>query len=520
MEKRLKLARRLLKRDGVLIVTIDEHEVSNLGVLLRQMFPQARVQMISIVTNTAGSMSPGLFSRAEEYAYFCFFGDSRPSPMETDLLSESKPKTQFWFPLFRSRGLNDRPSRRPNLVYPIAVDPKSLTISGTGPSLKDRVDAGEVEGDLDAWLPDPGEKLRGKPVVWPILDTGEMSCWQYGASALPQLIEDGFVRVRPPRHAGPRPFTLSYVKAGNQKKVKSGEVRVLGREPGGALILETGKRNTIPKTTWKVASHDARQYGTTMLRSLIGATTFSYPKSPYAVADTLKTVLADKPDAVVLDFFAGSGTTLQAVAMLNSSDEGRRRTILVTNNEVDEDVASALITEGYAPGDDEYEARGICRAVTIPRVRAALTGVGPDGEPVEGTYLDGSSIADGFDENAVFFDLCYEDADNIEFKGQFEDIVPALWLAAGGTGNPATLKAEVDFLMSEGSPFAVLLDEDRFRPFLTALEKRPEITHVWLVTDSETAFARMRTRISGPAFVGMLYRDYLRNFRINAGVVQ
>jgi adenine-specific DNA-methyltransferase len=129
MEKRLKLARQLLKRDGILIVTIDEHEVSNLGVLLRQIFSQARVQMITIVTNTAGSMSPGLFSRAEEYAYFCFFGDSKPSPMEWDMLAGSKPETQFWFPLFRSRGIDDRPSRRPNLVYPIAVDPESLTIS-------------------------------------------------------------------------------------------------------------------------------------------------------------------------------------------------------------------------------------------------------------------------------------------------------------------------------------------------------------------------------------------------------
>ena len=143
MEKRLRLAKKLLKADGVLIVTIDEHEVQNLGVLLHQILPDARIQMITIVTNTAGSMSPGLFSRAEEYAYFCFFGASKPCAMETDLLAESKPTTQYWFPLFRSRGLNDRPSKRPNLVYPVAIDPETLLITATGRSLKDRCAAGE-----------------------------------------------------------------------------------------------------------------------------------------------------------------------------------------------------------------------------------------------------------------------------------------------------------------------------------------------------------------------------------------
>ena len=97
MKKRLSLAKRLLKTDGVLIVTIDEHEVNNLGVLLRQVLLDARVQMVTIVTNTAGSMSPGLFSRADEYAYFCFFGNSSPSPMPTDLLAESKPVASIGF---------------------------------------------------------------------------------------------------------------------------------------------------------------------------------------------------------------------------------------------------------------------------------------------------------------------------------------------------------------------------------------------------------------------------------------
>ena len=517
MDKRLRLARRLLKPNGVLIVTIDEHEVNNLGVLLPEIFSNARIQMVTIVTNTAGSMSPGLFSRAEEYAFFCFHGDSKPAPMETDFLAESKPVTQFWFPLFRSRGVDDRPSKRPNLVYPIAVDPESLRVIGTGSSLKDRVDSGEVvTDDLDAWEPPVDETVDGYPVVWPILDTGETTRWQVSGAQLMKLCQEGFVRVRLPRSpGGPRPFTISYVKAGNQKKVKSGEVVTLGREPGGALILEGGTRNTIPKSTWKIASHDARLYGTTMLRALLGVTNFAYPKSPYATADAIRTVVADNPDAIVLDFFAGSGTTLQSVAMLNAGDGGRRRVILVTNNEVDDATASLLETQGLALGDPEFESRGICRAVTVPRVRAALTGRRPDGSPVEGTYLDGTEVSDGFEENAMFFDLIYVDPDAIDVGAELDAILPVLWMSAGCQGDPSDLEHDPAWLVSTSSRFAVLLDEDRFRSFRTELSKHPEITHVWLVTDSETAFARMREGISGARTVGMLYRDYLRNFRVN-----
>ena len=189
MERRLRLAERLLKPDGVLVVTIDEHEVNNLGLLLQQTLVRVRdIQMVTIVTNTAGSLSPGKFSRAEEYAFFCFYGKSKPVPMRSDLLSDSVSNSQFWFPLFRSRGLNDRPSKRSNLVYPIAIDPVSLRVMATGHSLKQRLVAGSLTGDLDCWQPDPQETLNGYPVVWPVLDSGDVSTWQVAA---PSLITHG-----------------------------------------------------------------------------------------------------------------------------------------------------------------------------------------------------------------------------------------------------------------------------------------------------------------------------------------
>ena len=94
MEKRLRLAKHLLKPDGVLVVMIDEHEVHHLGVLLEQLFPDTRRQMVTIVNNAAG-VTQGGFSRVEEYALFCFLGDSRPMPVSDDLLSdEAKTKPE------------------------------------------------------------------------------------------------------------------------------------------------------------------------------------------------------------------------------------------------------------------------------------------------------------------------------------------------------------------------------------------------------------------------------------------
>ena len=294
---------------------------------------------------------------------------------------------------------------------------------------------------------------------------------------------------------------------------------MVGRgDRGEVLVAVKEQRGKIAKTMWNRGRHIAGGGGGThLLNALLGERNlFPFPKSVYAVRDCLQVATGDMPNALVLDFFAGSGTTLNATSLLNSMDGGSRRCVLVSNNEVEEKTARALNTKGLFFGDPEFEQNGICRAVTVPRVRAALTGVQPSGQPVEGSYTDGHNYADGFGENAVFFDLAYGDPDALETGTHFDDIVPLLWLAAGCQGNPDQLDVADDWLMPEESPFAVLLDEDRLRAFLSALERRPDITHVWIVTDSENAFARMRSRIPGGRSVGMLYRDYLRNFIINA----
>jgi len=185
MEKRLRLARRLLKPDtGVLVVTIDEHEVHNLGGLLAEpyLFGTYRRPMVTIVNNSAGNTQGG-FYRVEEYAIFCFPPGVRPNEIADDLLSdESKRPRGLWSTHIRSGGINDLPSKRPNLVYPVAIDEKSGRISKCGESLDARLEKGTLSvkrrEDLDDWLPDPDEQLDGMPVLWPYSRNGKMGTWR------------------------------------------------------------------------------------------------------------------------------------------------------------------------------------------------------------------------------------------------------------------------------------------------------------------------------------------------------
>ena len=522
MEKRLRLAKRLLKPDGVLIVTIDEHEVANLNVLLaeKHLFRSARRQMVTIVSNAAG-VSQGGFYRVEEYAIFCFLGKARPQEVPDDLLSEEskKSKSSPWFSMIRFGGVNSTPTKRPGLVYPIAIDPETLRIVATGPTLKELSEAENIGPNFDSWKPPKNHTIDGCPVVWPFRGDGSLATWQVKPEKLLELQSQGFVRVRPYEQAtGTNEYSISYIKSGNQAKVLSGEIPNVGREPNdGPYILGEPERSVVPKTVWRRKRHDAGKWGSRSLRELLGSVVFDYAKSPYAVLDTLRTVLKEKPDATVLDFFAGSGTTLQAVAMLNEEDGGNRRSILVTNNEVEEARGVALRRQGIFPGDAEYEANGIFQSILRPRCEAAITGRKGTGEELDGEYLSGRELKEGFEENVEFLRMDYLDPNEVELGGAWGQLLPLMWLVAGGIGVPPkdTVSLTKGYVVLESNGLAVLSEDDRFTDLLDAVGTDERIAHIFFLTDSEDAFAEMSIQLPGRATY-MWPRDYLRFFRRNA----
>ncbi|MCO1343011.1 site-specific DNA-methyltransferase [Burkholderia multivorans] len=93
--------------------------------------------------------------------------------------------------------------------------------------------------------------------------------------------------------------------------------------------IELGKTFGLYRTVWNDKRYDANDYGTGLVGELVPESPFTYPKSLWAVYDSILAATGNDPEAIVLDFFAGSGTTGHAVMELNKNLGGRRRFILV-----------------------------------------------------------------------------------------------------------------------------------------------------------------------------------------------
>jgi adenine-specific DNA-methyltransferase len=269
-----------------------------------------------------------------------------------------------------------------------------------------------------------------------------------------------------------------------------------------------------------MTSHYARDHGSKLLARFTPGREFPFPKSLYAVEDAIRVAAGGNPEAVVLDFFAGSGTTTHAVARLNRQDGGRRQSIVVTNNEVSAAEAEGLRKRGLRPGDPEWEALGIFEHITRPRITAAITGMTAAGQPVKGDYkfTDEFPMAEGFEENVEFAELVYSDPADIELDRAFAAIAPLLWLRAGAQG--LVLEECLDSA-SRRKPYAwterygVLFNADRWRTFV---EKLPDTaTTVFVVTDSASTFAGVAAELPAHLDVVRLYENYLSTFAINEG---
>ena len=557
MDKRLRLARSLLKDTGVLIVTVDEHELHHLGMLVEDVFrsPAYLRYLVTIVNNPKGTFKAN-FGRVDEQALFVVPNigrdliNPRPAGMadldgsdggadisaalvralidlsgrpQEELLSRGSPlgeeltsilqsvlgaetveveqleaslepidpreadgsgpegiqPGEFEDLFLRRRGQeSSHRESRPNQFYALLVDEVKRQVVGVGPQLG-RDDTYQISKSGDVLT------------VYPINADGEERVWRYNRETMQRYINDGAIVVGRHNPDLPQPYTL------NHRRLRK-DVRRL-------------------KTVWWDKAHDAGTHGTNVVNAFLGQRNlFPFPKSIYAVRDCLAAVVRNRPDALILDFFAGSGTTFHATCMLNAEDGGRRRSVLVTNNEVSDQVADDLHRRNIWRGDPDFEKHGIFEAVTMPRCIAAVTGKRPDGKPVAGRYRGGGAFSDGFAENVEFFRLDYLDKDAVELGHAFAAINPCLWLMSGGFGSREVKPGTKGWAVAQGGGYAVLFEDAQFRSFKSALAEAT-VRRVFLVTDSEEAYAEMVDSLSGSWPTSMLYRDYLRNFQINVG---
>lgn len=497
MERRLRLAKRLLKPEGsVLIVTIDEKEYLRLGLLLEQTFPEAKIQMVSTVINRKGNARRGEFSRCDEYVYFLRFGEAAVAPGPSDMLHDDvtlDTSSVRWKSLLRLASTGHTRGRF-NLFYPLFFDKQSGRFIRAGDPLP--------EGVSIATVPVP----INETVLWPISRDGSDGRWSLSRPKFDKYLEHGYVRFGRANSGGRTPY---YLMSGQVAAIERGDLVVTGRDEDGAVILKALDRLKQPMTLWNRASHSTSGQGTALIKSLLPGRTFPYPKSLYAVEDALRFAVGDSPDATVLDFFAGSGTTAHAVMRLNKQDGGRRQCISVTNNEVSAEEQSRLRAQTLRPGDPDWEKWGICDYITKPRISAAITGLTPEGGPVKGDYkfVDEFPMSDGFEENAAFFTLTYESPWMVSNDRAFAAIAPMLWLRAGSTGDRID---SIEDGWAIADSYGIIQDLDLAADFIAELSLHEDIQIVYVVTDDEGRYQQVADEIPGIETV-RLYEDYLRN---------
>ncbi len=346
MRERLIFLRGMLADDGVVAASIGAQQVHELANLIQRTFTRHRVHMVTV--EVSGGKSAGGVRQVAEYLLLALPAGFRPAPLPW-ALAQSEPR-QPWEGL----ALSTAPKGRwPNQVYPVYVDRKTRAVVGVGDSLQDLLDRGELE-DATVYRFSETTAPAGSAAVWPITRHGRECSWRLSRDAILAAIERGHIKADPTRMPGnPNQFSVKYLPAGATKRVESGEIDVLGRDDAGALILRSHRPTSadIPTIWARKEHHTAR--GTARLRELIGENTFPYPKSVALIRDILLAVSGNKPDAVVLDPFAGAATTFDAVCELNAADNGGRRAVLVTNDD-----------------------GGIFKRVAVPRVRAVAAEFG------------------------------------------------------------------------------------------------------------------------------------------------
>lgn len=514
MEKRLKLAKHLLNPvDSVMIVTIDEKEYLHLGCLLEEIFPEARIQMVSSMINPANVARAGEFGRSGEYLFFVMLGEA--SPQRVRLPREwvsSKGRTHtgnIRWDLLKRSGTNAERKHSPGGFYPIYINNATGKIEKLGQPLP--------PGLSEA------PQMEGCTALLPIRQNGTEGNWQWATDTFMDRMAQGRVRIGGNSEKG---FTVYILKDGEYSKIMKGEFTIIGHGINNEIIVEDNDTDFVmatPGDIWKIASHDATQYGSRLIGNIFLDRRFTFPKSLYAVKDCLYFFVNDKPNAIVVDFFAGSGTTLHAVNLLNAEDGGHRRCIMVTNNEVSGDEAKSLSGQGYKPGDEEWNKLGIARYVTWPRTVCSIEGHDVNGKPLKGDYITSGEepmhMADGFKANAAFFKLGFLDKNAVALGRQFKELLPVLWLKAGAHGPCPSLEeaAEVPaMLVLPENHFAVLTNESQYEAFAAQVNGEDSITAVYIVTDSEPGYREMISGLHAEDTY-QLYRDYLDNFRINHG---
>lgn len=473
LERRLLIARDLLKSTGVVIVAIGDDEHHRLRMLLDQIFGDQN--FISDVVWQGGRKNDSRYvSNAADY--MLIYARNEAALRAADVR---------WH------------DRKPGVDDALAAAQRAWNAANH--------DVERATKDFRAWLRDHRADLADGVARYNAID-GHGRVYFAGDLSSPN----------------PRPnlqYDLTHPVTGQPVKRHRNGWRA-SREMMDRLIAEDRilfgadhtstayfKRYLAEQTTETVGSvfERDRRAATAYLNAVLGDTRFPNPKDHEVIARWLRIAAPD--NAVILDFFGGSGTTAEAVIRLNDEDGGTRQSILVTNNELGARQAKALRKAGHHPGDSEWEDQGVFEYVTRPRISTVVTGKRPDG----------SAYSDGLPANVEFLKMNYLDPGMVRRGREFEAIAPLLWLEGGARGPRIAEEPEAGWALTDH--YGILFTIDAMAPFAAAVsdaaeaDRAPEV--VFIITDSPTEFRAAAERLPVGIDTVRLYESYLANYTIN-----
>lgn len=474
IERRLLIAKELLSKTGIIIVAIGDDEHHRLRMVMDQTLGSdnflANIVWQGNVKNDSRFSGGGL-------DYMLIYGRSKESLLQRDMRwLETKPDVHLVFEAAQQAWLDSHEdpilASRALKRWWSSVPKGSPVLASKHYSHVDNVRTGEPYFASPLISPNYRPNLvydLRHPSTGGSFQTPKNG-WRYSAESMSELISTGCV------HFGKDESTLPL------KKVYLRDVSM-----------------QVPTPTFRTD----RRAGGSHLNELIGTNSFPFPKNTEVVAKWIDMVTCHKKDAIILDFFGGSGTTTESICRLNEEDGGSRCSILITNNEVSSRDARILRKEGQRPGAPEWEDKGVCRQVTEPRLKTAVHGV----------RSDGSKFSDGLTANLEFFELTYEAPLNVAANHAFARISPLLWLRAGSLGRRIE---SLDDGWDVADAYGVISALDRMGDFLDALAEHPDARIAYVVTDDERQFTAVCATLPDHVEPVRLYESYLRNFKIDA----
>lgn len=297
MQSRLQRTRALLKDTGVLVAAIDDAQQRELSFLLSEIFDDNLLGTICVRSNPSGRPTQSGYAVSHEYLLFAgqskesTIGRLPPTQEQMARFNQSDEEGVFeWRNLRREGSNSDRDARR-GLYYPIYLKDGSI-----------RVPRMSWNPDSEEWIVEEATG-EGEVAVYPDNEDGVQKTWRWEGNTVMKSLSALAVR-----------------------KDRSGKDYVYYKR-------RPNEDGVVSVSSWFDAKHSATEHGTALLKSIFGTNPFSYPKSIHAVVDSIYVSGAAKRDAIVLDYFGGSGTTANAVIRLNRLNGGSRKYILIEQGE-------------------------------------------------------------------------------------------------------------------------------------------------------------------------------------------